>query len=256
MADLYRIPSDGGTAVAVAADRYTDESQAAPNPVNGTIAFTSGGMAVSQWWRKGHAHIDETRFTLLTPSATASGAPQYQPLLENHAKNLWPMWAADGKKLFYVSDLSGAENVWEKPVSGSPHQLTKFTDGHVLFPSISHDGKAIVFERDFHIWKLDPATGACRAVEIGVRGAPAGVASTHLSLTTGFRDLVLSPDGKKVAFVAHGEVFAGSAKDAGNAIRLTNSAANEGQIAWSSDSKKVGPVIFISTTSRKRRRPL
>ena len=49
MADIYRIPADGGTAVAIAADRYTDESQAAPNPVNGTIAFTSSSMAVTRW---------------------------------------------------------------------------------------------------------------------------------------------------------------------------------------------------------------
>ena len=239
MADIYKIPADGGTAVAVAADRYTDESQAAPNPVNGAIAFTSSSMAVTQWWRKGHAHIDETRFTLLTPAASAAGVPKYQPFLDNHAKNLWPMWSADGKRLFYVSDESGVANIWEKPVSGSPRQLTKFTDGHVLFPSISHDGKIIVFEREFRIWKLDPATGACSAVEIAVRGTPAGTAAAHLSLNNGFRDLTLSPDGKKVAFTAHGEVFAASAKDAGNAVRITATAANESQIAWSPDSKRL-----------------
>jgi Tol biopolymer transport system component len=239
MSDLYKIPADGGAAVAISADRYADESQATPNPVNGAVAFTSGGMAISQWWRKGHAHIDETRFTLLTPAATAAGTPQYQPILENHAKNLWPMWSPDGKNLYYMSDASGAENIWIKPLSGTPRMITKFTDGHVLFPSLSHDGKALVFERDFRIWKLDPATGACGAVEITVRGTPAGVSTTHLSLTTGFRDLVLSPDGKKVAFIAHGEIFAASAKDAGNALRITSTAANESQIAWAPDSKRI-----------------
>jgi Tol biopolymer transport system component/C-terminal processing protease CtpA/Prc len=239
MSDLYKIPATGGAAIALSADRYADESQAAPNPVNGTIAFLSGGMAASQWWRKGHAHIDETRFTLLTPAATAAGTPQYQPLLENHAKNLWPQWSPDGKNLFYMSDASGAENIWVKPLAGAPRMITKFTNGHVLFPSLSHDGKALVFERDFKIWKLDPATGACAAVEIAVHGTPAGVSSTHLSLNTGFRDLVLSPDGKKVAFIAHGEIFAASAKDAGNALRITSTAANESQIAWAPDSKRI-----------------
>ena len=173
------------------------------------------------------------------------------------------MWSADGKRLFYVSDESGVANVWEKPVSGSPRQLTKFTDSHVLFPSISHDGKTIVFEREFRIWKLDPVTGACGAVEIAVRGTPAGTAATHLSLNTGFRDLTLSPDGKKVAFTAHGEVFAASAKDAGNAARITATAANESQIAWSPDSRRVTYVsrsrrsgAYLSpTTSRRKPRP-
>ena len=250
MGDIYKIPSGGGTAVAVAADRYADESQAAVNPVNGTIAFTSGAMAVTQWWRKGHAHIDETRFTLLTPatltSATGAGAaPLYKPFLENHAKNLWPQWSADGRTLFYVSDFSGTENIWEKPLTGNARQVTKFTGGRVLFPSISYDGKAMVFERDFRIWKLDPATGVAVQLEITVRGASAtsaGVSSTHLSLATGFRDLALSPDGRKVAFIAHGEVFAASSKDAGNAVRVTSTAANESQLAWAPDSKRLAYV--------------
>jgi Tol biopolymer transport system component len=240
--DLYKIPSEGGSAVAIAADRYSDESQAAPNPVNSTLAFTNGAMAVSQWWRKGHAHIDETRLTLLTPAASMSQVPKYEPLLENHAKNLWPMWSSDGRSLFYVSDQSGAENVWEKRLSGSPRQLTKFNDGHVLYPSISHDGKAIVFERDFGVWKVDPSTGNVARLEISLRGTPAATSTTHLSLTTGFRELALSKDGKKIAFVAHGEVFAASAKDGGNATRLTNTAANESHLSWSPDSKRLAYI--------------
>ena len=242
MSDIYRIPAAGGPAIAISADRYADESQAAPHPTNGTIAFTTGGMAVSQWWRKGHAHIDETRFTILTPAAAPSAAPQYQPFLENHAKNLWPEWSADGRRLLYVSDVSGAENIWEKPLNGAARQLTKFTDGHVLYPSLSHDGKALVFERDFQLWKLDPASGAVAKLDITLRGTPAGVSTTHLSLTTGFRGLTLSPDGRKVAFVARGEVFAASAKDPGAAVRLTSNAFNEGQLAWSPDSKRLAYV--------------
>lgn len=240
--DIYRIPSEGGTPVAIAADRYGDESQAAPHPTNGTLVFTTGGMAVSQWWRKGHAHIDETRFTLLTPGASPAAAPRYQPVLDNHAKNLWPQWTPDGKAIYYVSDQSGAENIWEKPLNGAPRQVTKFTDGHVLFPGFSRDGKAIAFERDFRIWKLDISSGSALPVEISLRGTPAGISTTHLSLTTGFRDLVLAPDGKKVAFVAHGDVFAASSKEAGNALRVTATAANEGEIVWSPDSKRLAYV--------------
>jgi len=264
MNDLYRIPSSGGAAVAISADRYADESQAAPNPVTGVIAFTSGNMAVSQWWRKGHAHIDETRFTLLTPAKNASDTPHYQPFLENHAKNIWPLWSADGKRLFFMSDVSAAENIWEKTLTGTPRQLTKFTDGHVLFPSISGDGKELVFERDFAIWKMDTASGTASKLPITLRGAPAGVSNTHLSLTTGFRDLVLSPDGRKIAFIAHGDVFAASAKDAGNATRLTANSFNESQLAWSPDSKRLAYVsdrdgpghIFIYDLARESETPL
>lgn len=242
MGDLYRVAASGGTPVAIAAERYTDESQAAPNPARDSIGFVSGRMAVNQWWRNGHAHIDETRIAAVTPAA-ASGQPQYKTLLENHAKNLWPMWSPDGKQLYFMSDASGTENLWRMRIGSAPQQMTHFTNGRVLFPHISQDGKAIVFERDFGIWKFDVASGSAKAVEIALRGLPAGPSTTHLSLTSEFRDLALSPDGKKVAFVAHGEVFAASAKDGGNAIRLTQTPANENAIAWAPDSRK---LVYVS----------
>ena len=43
-----------------------------------------------------------------------------------------------------------------------------------------------------------------------------------LRLTQGFQELALAPDGRKVAFVARGEVFAASAKDGGDAERVTD----------------------------------
>jgi len=242
MNDLYKIPAEGGTAVAVSADRYGDESQAAPHPTNNTIAFTSGSMAVSQWWRKGHAHIDETRLTLVTPDPQG-GAPHYEPLLDNHAKNLWPLWSADGKQLFFVSDRSGTENFWALTPGSQPRQLTHFTEGRVLWPGIARDGKSIVFERDFAIWSFDPATLKTAAIPITLRGTPSGPATTHLSLPANFSDLELSPDGKKIAFVARGQIFAASAKDGGAAVRLTQTGTQENQLAWAPNNRQ---LVFVS----------
>ena len=244
MSDLFKIPADGGTPVAVSADRFADENQAAPHPTDGTIAFTSGGMAVSQWWRKGHAHIDETRFTLLTP-ATAGGTPAYKPLLNNHAKNLWPLWSADGKHLYFVSDQSGVENIWKLATGGTasaqPQQVSHFAEGRVVWPGISHDGKAIVFERDFAIWSMDTATGKASPVAITLRGAPAAPATNHLSVNQ-LRGFQLSPDGKKVAFTAHGQIFAASAKDGGAAVRLTQTSAREMELAWAPNNRQLAYV--------------
>jgi tricorn protease len=241
MSDLFKIPAEGGTPVAVSADRFADENQAAPHPTEGTIAFTSGGMAVNQWWRKGHAHIDETRFTVLTPAAATGGTPAYKPLLYNHAKNLWPLWSADGKHLYFVSDQSGVENIWKLAPGSPPQQVSRFTDGRVVWPGISRDGKAIVFERDFAIWSLDPATGKSAPVAITLRGAPAAPATNHLSVNQ-FRGFQLSPDGKKVAFTAHGQIFAASAKDGGAAIRLTQTSGREMELAWAPNNRQIAYV--------------
>ena len=74
-------------------------------------------------------------------------------------------------------------------------------------------------------------------------GAPAGPAAEHLRLTSQFQDLALSPDGKKIAFAARGEIFATSAKDGGDAARVTMTPAAEQEPAWSPDSRT---LVYVS----------
>ena len=149
--DVYRVQAEGGTPMPVSADRYTAEFFAAPAPDGQHLAFSARGNAASQWWRNGHSHLDESELWLVDISATPGAASSpYEQLTKRGAKQLWPMWSADGKTLYYVSDRSGAQNIWALSVSGRQDtQVTKFTDGRVLWPTISYDGRAIVFERDF-----------------------------------------------------------------------------------------------------------
>ena len=239
MNDIFRVPVDGGTPMAVSADRYVNEYFAAPSPDGTTVAFTARGLASSQWWRKGHSHIDESEIWLLHDQTTKS----YTRVTDGGAKQMWPMWAADGRSLFYVSDRSGAQNIWKQQPGQPAVQLTRFTDGRVLWPTISADGGRVAFERDFGIWLLDTATGRAVSVPISRRGAAAGPAVEHLSLTSQIQELALSPDGKKVAFVVRGEIFAASAKDGGDAARVSNSPASESQVAWAPDARR---LVYIS----------
>ena len=249
MNDLFRVPVDGGTPMQLSADRYTNEYFSAPAPDNTTVAFTARGIASGQWWRKGHSHIDESEVWLLR--GMDAGAPTYERVTEaGGAKEMWPMWSADGHRLFYVSDraddknTTGAQNVWVTTL-GRPgfRRLTNFTGGRVLWPNISYDGREIVFEHDFRIWKLDAESGHAAEVPITRRGVPAGPSVDHMRLSDQLAEMQLSPDGKKVAFVVRGEVFAASAADGGDAARVTNNPADEYQINWSPDSRK---LVYVS----------
>ena len=113
----------------------------------------------------------------------------------------------------------------------------------MLWPTITNDGKTIAFERDFEIWTLDTASGRAAHVAITRRGLPAGPAVDHLTLNNGFQDLELSPDGRKVAFTARGEVWAASARDGGDAVRVTRTSARESQVAWLPDSRR---IVYVS----------
>jgi Tol biopolymer transport system component len=163
----------------------------------------------------------------------------YERVTEGGAKEMWPMWSADGATVFYVSDKSGAQNLWSRPLGGPARQITRFKDGRVLWPAISYDGRVIVFERNFGVWKLDTSSGQASEVQISRRGTPASPSVDHLTLNSQIQELALSPDGKKVAFVVRGEIFAASAKEGGDAARVTNSPALESQVAWSPDSRRL-----------------
>jgi tricorn protease len=243
MHDIFRVKATGSTPMEVSADRYTSEFFAAPSPDGTRLAFSARGNGAGQWWRNGSSHLDESELWLLDFSNNGGQPGKYQQLTERGAKQLWPMWSGDGKSLFYVSDRGGRQNIWTLPLGGAPKQLTRFTDGRVLWPTISTDGRTIAFERDFEVWTFDTASGRASQVKIARRGLPAGSAIEHLTLSNGFSDLALSPDGRKVAFAARGEIWAAAARDGGDASRVTRTLAREAQIAWLPDSRR---IVYVS----------
>ena len=103
------------------------------------------------------------------------GAKTYRQLLADERYNrLWPMWGADNQIYFVADPLpndktvqpgalqvrESTNNIYKIPTSGGqPVQVTKHTSGSLFFPSISSDGKVIVYEEGFGIWKLDVASG-------------------------------------------------------------------------------------------------
>ncbi|HEY9233129.1 MAG TPA: LpqB family beta-propeller domain-containing protein, partial [Blastocatellia bacterium] len=239
MNDIYRVSAEGGTPMPVSADRYANEYWAAPSPDGTQLAFTARGISSQQWWRKGHSHLDECDVWLMRDTSP----PTYEQLSESGGKNMWPMWGSDGRTIYYVSDRSGAQNPWSRAPGAQARQLTRFKDGRVLWPSIAYDGRVIVFEHDFQIWKLDTASLQAGEINITRRGLPAGPSVERLTLTGQVQEMQLSPDGQKVAFITHGEVFAASAKDGGDAARVTSSAAAESQLNWAPDSRR---IVYVS----------
>jgi Tol biopolymer transport system component/C-terminal processing protease CtpA/Prc len=239
MNDVYRVAAGGGTPMPVSGDRYANEFFSAASPDGTRLAMSARGTASGQWWRHGRSHLDEAEIWLRDLAAPDTPAA-WRAVTNGGAKDLWPMWSGNAS-LYFMSDRSGAENIWQTATSGSaaPKPITHFTDGRLLWPSITARGDTIVFERDFHIWKLDTASGRSAEVPITRVGAPAGPAVEHARLTNQFQDLALSPDGKKIAFAARGEIFAASAKDGGDAVRITSTPALEREVAWSPDSRKL-----------------
>ncbi len=238
MNDIYRVPATGGTPMQVSSDRYTTEYHSTPL-ADGSFIFAARGIGANQWWRRGRSHLDESEIW-------QKSGESYTQLTQRGAKQLWPMATADGSRIFFVSDRGGQQNIWALQRGGQPRPLTAFTDGRVLWPNLAYDGSEIVFERNFRIWKMRTDGGRAQELAVTLRGVAASPANERVSLSTQVREMSLSPDGKKVAVVARGEVFAASSKDGGEAVRVTRTAAPESDVSWSADSRK---LIYSSERS-------
>jgi len=248
MNDVFRVPLTGGTPMPVSDDRYVNEFGVSASPDGQSLVLAARGIAGAQWWRRGSSHIDQSELWLLSG---VSGTPTYTMLSDRDSRQVWPMWARDGRALYYVSDRGGAENVWRRDLPAAAdadasrgHRLTSFTDGRVLFPSLSEDGRTMAFERGFGLWTLDTASGASRQVPVSFRGARSAPVPQRVRQTNAFSDLALSPDGRKVAFVARGILFAASAKEPGDATRITTTAGLVSQPVWAPDSRQ---LVYVAT---------
>lgn len=234
--NVMEVPTAGGTPTIAIRERYWPTHSAAPQPGSDAVAYADGGFG--QWWRRGHAHIDEGAIALFRPGAP----PHFEKLSAGGAVENWPMWSADGRTLYYDSDRSGAPNLWELVLGGRSRQLTHFTNGRLVWPSIANDGRSIVFERDFGIWRYDVGSAGPRKIYVDLRGAATQLLGRHVTLDSGFTELALSPDGRKVVFAGDGQLFAASAREGGDGVRVTHTASKEYDAVWAPDSRRIAYV--------------
>ncbi len=236
---VYRMRISGGTPMPVSQELYRNEEAGVPSPDGKYVALVGQGWGSTQWWRHGRAHIDDGAIWLLKND----GSHDYRRLTPDNARALWPMWNPDGQSVYYMSDRTGTDNIWSVRLDGSEHAVTHFTAGRCLWPAIAANGGTIVFQRNFHIWALDTHDGKSRQVPIRLGGAVAGPGTVEKTFDSHFSGLALSPDGKKLVFVAHGNIFAAPAGTAGPAHQITHTAAAEFSVRWAPDSRR---IVYVS----------
>ncbi len=84
-----------------------------------------------------------------------------------HEGGMVPVWARDGRSLYYSSNRSGRIEIWQISLDGSsPKQVTE--DGGFA-PDLSPDGKTLYYERTSDVlpalWSRDLATGEEKQIE-------------------------------------------------------------------------------------------
>jgi tricorn protease len=175
---------------------------------------------------------------------------------ENHSKltsyageDRNPVWAPDENSFFYLSEQSGSLNVWKLPVSGAenaaPQQITHFEKNPIRFLSAAQNGD-LCFGYDGEIYLLPHgATDPSKIkIQIAVAGNAPNRQQTHLN--DGVTEIVLSPNGKEIAFVVRGDVYVASIEH-GDTKRITNTPGQERNLSFSYDGRK---LVFAAEYNR------
>ncbi len=194
------------------------------------------------YWRKGYRGAHQSDVIVMDLAAR-----KFEQLTDFDGMDTWPMWGSDGY-IYFVSDRGEAAvaNLWRAPERGGrARAMTEFADGEVRWPALSADGKVIVFERDFGIWKLDLAAGRAEPLPIRLAAETQQNLSQMRTFRSELDDYDLAPSGRRLVFSIHGEVFTAPVKE-GDLVQVTNRSARDQAPRYAPDGKS---IAFISDAS-------
>ena len=126
-------------------------------------------------------------------------------------------------------------------------QVTKHADGSLFWPSMSSDGKTIVYEDNFGIWKLDVASGRSNEIKIDIGTDDKDNEIEFRAVSDEVDAFDISPSGRRAAISARGQILT-IATERGDITRVNpDRMASRSQFPkWSADGKY---IAFVSDRS-------
>ena len=236
MGQLYVVGVDGGMPWHAGPDMGNAASY---SPDGNRIAYNPKGQV---YWRKYYRGAYATDVWIEDVSAK-----KFTQVTDFDGLDSWPMWSRDGE-IYFVSDRDGEglTNIWRvAEAGGKADKVTSFKSGDVRFPSISADGRTIVFEHDFGIWKLDTASKKVSQIKLDIDAETEENDSEMRAFSSEADDYDLAPSARRLVVSVHGELFIVPV-DEGDIRQITDSPARERGVAYSPDGKWLS---FISDSS-------
>lgn len=224
------LPTKAGTDMGVQAAYSPDGRRLAYNPKSHV------------YWRKYYRGANQSDIVVMD-----AAAKRFTQVTDFDGHDSWPMWGHDGD-IYFVSDRdgNGLTNIWRIADSGGKaDRVTSFKTGDVRWPAVSADGRVIVFEHDFGIWKLDLSTKKTTPIQLNISAETQENLSEIQTFNSQIDDYDLAPSSRRLAFSIHGEVFTAPVEE-GDLKQITDGPARDRLVSYSPDGKTLS---FISHRS-------
>lgn len=234
----FRVSVDGGTPELLFDGYFNTVVNVVENPKTGEFLFNESMESISFPTRKRYVGDHNPNIKSWNPSSR-----KYQELTDYEGKDQWPMVDRKGN-IYYVSDAKNKEsNIVRYVKNSEPQWLTSF-DRSVQYPSLSFDGSAMTFIKEYEINVLDLASGTVSVPQITINGHSVEVRRQFADQKP--TAAAISPDGRKFALVIRGELYVSDAKC--KYLHKLDTPSNErvDDVCWNKDSR----TIYYTRTNR------
>lgn len=151
----------------------------------------------------------------------------------------WPIWQPDGKGFYYVGQQDGTFNLYNHHLeSNNSKQITFFKDDGVIAPTLSKDGKSLVFQNLFNLYHLSTEEGAKpKKLEIFhlQEDLNQPIKKVTISKTT---DISFSESGLEIALAANNDIYVMDTV-LKEPVAVTSSPEHESNIVFGKDNKEI-----------------
>jgi Tol biopolymer transport system component len=184
---------------------------------------------------------DSSRRTIWTIAAAESGPGAPVSAVADDALNWDPVWAPDGRSLYFASNRNGAMSLWRVGISektgrvlgtAQPIAPPALWSGQV---AVSRDGRTLLYAA------LERRMTVERAEFDLPAGALAGASERVYDASQGVESLDVSPDGRSIAFTSAppNENLFLVGRDGSGLQQITNGASRRRGARWSPDGRRI-----------------
>jgi tricorn protease len=228
--ELYSVPVDGGRVVQVLATPAED----ARFSRDGRFIIYHDKKGGENEWRKHHTS-SIARDIWVYDTQTA----KHHMITTFAGEDRSPVLTLDEKGFYYLSEEGGSFNVRLMPIGGGASTpITKFKANPVRFLSLADDG-TLCFGYDGAIYTQRGTAGAePKRVPITLAADLRSNNEIVVPVSGGAREFAVSPNGKEIAVVARGGIFAASV-EGGVTKRVTTSLGQEADVSFSPDGNAI-----------------
>ncbi len=205
--------------------------QISVNPTTGKILYTDK-KGYEDPWRKHHTSSIARDIWM----SNADGKTGFKKLTDFAGENRNAVWAPDGKSYYYLSEKDGSFNVYKSAPGAQPVRLTQHTTHPVRFLSIAKDGK-MAYSYNGELYTLTDG-GQPSKVNVKIVKDNLEKGLQPQTRTSGASDIAVSPSGKEVAFIHHGDVYVTSI-EYNTTKRITDTPQQERNIDFSPDGRSL-----------------